>query len=66
MAPCVQIRDVPEPVHWTLSEYLRGELVRLASRPTPEELAAQLASREPVERHESAAETIRRVRDSGV
>jgi plasmid stability protein len=74
MGVLVQIRDVPEPVHRTLkaraalagvslSEYLRGELVRSASRSTPEELASRLASREPVERDEPAAVTIRRLRD---
>lgn len=77
MGVLVQIRDVPEPAHRTLkaraalagvslSEYLRGELVRSASRPTPEELAAQLASREAVERDEPAAETVRRLRDAGL
>ncbi|MDE3113894.1 MAG: hypothetical protein KGK34_13210 [Chloroflexota bacterium] len=53
MGRLVQVRDVPEVVHRTLkaraaqsgvslSEYLRVELTRLASLPTPDEVRARL------------------------
>jgi hypothetical protein len=53
----VQVRDVPEPVlrtlkaqaaerGLTLTAYLRGELARLAARPTNAELVERLARRE--------------------
>jgi plasmid stability protein len=75
MGVLVQIRDVPEEAHRTLkaraalagtslSEYLRAELVRVASRPTPEELAARVRAREPVVRDERAAVSVRRLRDA--
>lgn len=75
MGVLVQIRDVPEEAHRTLkaraalagtslSEYLRAELVRVASRPTPEELLARVRAREPVVRDEPAAASVRRVRDA--
>src|SRR3954469_22177093 len=52
MGRLVQIRDVPEDVHRTLkaraamsgvslSEYLRGELARMAARPAVEELSGR-------------------------
>lgn len=54
------MRDVPEVVHRTLkaraaqsgislSEYLRGELALIASRPTPDEVLQRLRSRAPVD-----------------
>jgi plasmid stability protein len=72
----VQIRDLPEQAHRTLkaraalagtslSEYLRAELVRVASRPTPEELAARVRARDPVAPDEPAAASVRRLRDAG-
>jgi antitoxin FitA len=75
MGVLVQIRDVPEEAHRTLkaraalagtslSEYLRAELVRVASRPTPEELRARVRARETVVRDEPAAVSVRRVRDA--
>jgi antitoxin FitA len=53
----VQVRDVPEPVlrtlkaqaaerGLTLTAYLRGELARLAARPTNAELVERLARRQ--------------------
>lgn len=59
MSKLVQVRDVPESVHRTLkaraaesgislSEYLRGELALIASRPTPEEVRRRLRERTPV------------------
>jgi plasmid stability protein len=76
MGVLVQIRDLPEPVHrklksraaasgTSLSEYLRSLLAREAARPTPQELAARIAAREPVERSEPSEVTVRRLRDSG-
>jgi plasmid stability protein len=76
MGVLVQIRDVPEEAHRTLkaraalagtslSEYLRAELVQVASRPTPEELVARVRAREPVERDEPTAASVRRLRDAG-
>jgi plasmid stability protein len=75
MGVLVQIRDVPEDAHRTLkaraalagtslSEYLRAELVRVASRPTPEELVARVRSRQPVVRDEPVAISVRRLRDT--
>jgi antitoxin FitA len=76
MGVLVQIRDVPEETHRilkaraalqgvSLSEYLRGMLTRAASRPTPEELAARIASRGPVTLPEAPEVTIRRLRELG-
>jgi hypothetical protein len=56
----VQIRNVPEVVHrrlkaraaqrgQSLSEYLLGEIERIAELPTLEEVLARIASREPVD-----------------
>ena len=58
MTRLVRIGDVPEPVYLTLksratrsgmslSAYLRRELTRVVSLPTPEELAALSAPRAP-------------------
>jgi len=76
MGVLVQIRDVPEPVHRALkaraaaagisfSEYLRTVLARTADRPTPEELAARIRARGVVERDESSARSVRRLRGGG-
>ena len=73
MGVLVQIRDVPEQVHRTLkaraaqqgtslSEYLRQELERVASAPTPAELAARLDAREPF--GVSNDEIVRAIRDA--
>jgi hypothetical protein len=70
----VQVRDVPDEVHRvlksraamegiSLSEYLRGELERVAARPTTRELAERLAGREPAG-GEAPALTVRRMRDA--
>jgi plasmid stability protein len=75
MGVLVQIRDVPEEAHRTLkaraalagtslSEYLRTELVRVASRPTPEELVARVRARDTVEPAEPPELSVRRLRDS--
>jgi plasmid stability protein len=74
MGTLVQVRDVPDEVHRTLkaraaregvslSEYLRGELERVAASPTPEELLARLRSRKPARPTEPSAHALRAVRD---
>jgi plasmid stability protein len=74
MGVLIQIRDVREDVHRTLksraarrgvslSEYLRGELERVAASPTPDELLERLQSRRPVRPAESSADALRAVRD---
>jgi antitoxin FitA len=76
MGVLVQIRDVPESVHRTLksraaasgislSEYLRSLLAGAAARPTPEELTARIATREPVRLSEPSEVLVRRLRDHG-
>lgn len=75
MSVMVQIRDVPDDVHArlkaraalagvSLSEYVRGELARIAARPTPEELVARIHARGPADLGEPAAATVRRLRDA--
>lgn len=72
----VQIRNVPEDVvailksraaasGLSLSDLLRIELVRLAGRPTREELRRRIAEREPVgELTETPVDIVRRMRDA--
>jgi plasmid stability protein len=70
MPKAVQIRDVPDDTvavlraraaaeGMSMSEYLRSELIRLASRPTQEELFARIESRRGELRPGEAARTIR-------
>jgi hypothetical protein len=70
----VQVKGVREDVHrtlkaraalrgQTLSDYLRAEMERLAARPSPDELLAQLERDAPPELGESAALWVRRSRD---
>jgi plasmid stability protein len=74
MSPLVQIKSVPEGVHrtlkaraalrgQTLSDYLRGELERLAARPTPDELLAMLDRDAPAGLGDSSAAEVRRGRE---
>lgn len=76
MPVMMQIRDVPEETHRllkaraamagvSLSEYVRGELARIAARPTPEELSARIAARGPALPHLSSAAVVREIRDHG-
>ncbi len=76
MGRLVQIRDVPEDVHrrlkaraalngQSLSEYLRRELERSASTPTPQEVLAEIARDEPVDLPETPAEALRDLRERG-
>lgn len=70
----VQVKGVPEDVHrtlkaraalrgQTLSDYLRGEMERLAARPSAEELMALFGRDEPPALGTSAAPEVRRGRD---
>jgi antitoxin FitA len=74
MPRLVQIKGVPEEVHralksraalrgQTLSDYLRGELERLARRPTPDELLALLDRDAPVGLGDSSAAEVHRSRE---
>ena len=74
MTRLVQIKGVPEEVHralkaraalrgQTLSDYLRGELERLAARPTPDELLAMLDRDAPPGLGASSAAEVRRGRE---
>lgn len=74
MGILVQVRDVPDDVHRalkaraaregvSLSEYLRSELERVATSPTPGELLTRLRSRKPVRMTETSAQALRAVRD---
>jgi plasmid stability protein len=74
MSKMVQVKGVPENVHrtlkaraalrgQTLSDYLRGEMERLAARPSPEELIALLGRDAPPELGPSAASEVRRSRE---
>jgi antitoxin FitA len=69
----VQVKGVPESVHrtlkaraalrgQTLSDYLRGEMERLAARPSPDELLALLDREAPADLGESSAPEVRRAR----
>ena len=75
MSKMIQLRNVPDELHrllkaraamagMSLSEYLVGEIRRLAERPTVAELRARLAERRPVEPDVSPAEAVREERDS--
>jgi len=75
MSKMIQIRNVPDSVHRTLksraalaglslSEYVLRLVRETADKPTLEEMAARLRSREPVNLPISVAELIREGRDS--
>jgi antitoxin FitA len=74
MSRLVQVKGVPEGVHrrlktraalrgQTLSDYLRGEMERLAARPSPDEPMASLAHDAPAAMGDSAAPEVRRGRE---
>jgi antitoxin FitA len=74
MSRMVQVKGVPEEVHrtlkaraalrgQTLSDYLRGEMERLAARPSPEELERLLDRDAPSELGRSSAAEVRRARE---
>lgn len=75
MAKMIQIRHVPEGLHrrlksraaasgMTLSDYLRGELERVAEQLSPDELRERLARLEPVHVAESPAAAVRAEREA--
>jgi plasmid stability protein len=75
MSKMIQIRNVPEALHRklkvraasagkTLSDYLLGEIGRIASVPTRAEMLERLHSRSRVKLSEPSAKIIRRERDS--
>jgi antitoxin FitA len=75
MPKMIQIRHVPDAVHrklkiraatkgMSLSDYLMLEISELAKLPTMEDWLDEIATREPVELRESAAVTIRKMRES--
>jgi len=70
----IQVRNVPEDVHqklkvraaqlgMSLSDYLKGELVRLAETPTLDEMLERLSRRLPVELGEPIEDAIRAERE---
>jgi antitoxin FitA len=74
MTRMVQVKGVPEGVHrtlkaraalrgQTLSDYLRGEMERLAARPSPEELLALIDRDAPEALGDSAAPDVQRSRE---
>ena len=75
MSTMIQIRNVPDGLHrrlkaraamagMSLSNYLLGELRRVADRPTLEELRARLERRPQVKPAVSPARAVRAERDS--
>ncbi len=75
MPKMVQIRNVPDVLHarlrtraalagMSLSDYLQGELARMADQLSTVELRARLDLLEPVLVTESAADILRRERDA--
>lgn len=75
MHKMIQIRNVPTSLHrllkvraakagLSLSDYLLTELQRVAEQPTVDELWERIATRDPAEPGESAADAIRAERDA--
>ena len=71
----IQIRDVPDDVHRTvkaravregmsLSDFLKRELARSASRPTMTEWLERVRQLKPIPTKRSSASMIRELRDS--
>lgn len=76
MPKAIQIRDVPDDVHsilraraaaagMSMSEYLRSELIGLASRPTLDELIGRAQARHGGVSRDEIVRTIRELRDIG-
>ena len=74
MLKMIQIRNVPDETHrklkaraalagMTLSDYLLSEVKRIIERPTPQEMAARLRQRLPVEPAETPAQAVRNERE---
>ncbi|MEO7997530.1 MAG: hypothetical protein ABI852_08800 [Gemmatimonadaceae bacterium] len=75
MSKMIQLRNVPDALHtrlrtraalagMSLSDYLQGELARLADQFSVAELRQRLDALEPVAVSESAADILRGERDS--
>ena len=75
MSKMIQLRNVPDALHrklrtraalagMSMSDYLQGELARLAEQLTVSELREQLAALEPVVVSETAADILRRARNA--
>lgn len=75
MSTMIQIRNVPEGLHrrlkaraamagMSLSDYLLGEIRRVAERPRLEELRARLERRAPANPAVPPAQAVRAERDS--
>jgi plasmid stability protein len=75
MPTMIQVRNVPDAVHrrlkaraaeegLSLSEFLLGELRRVAERPSRAELLARIEGRDPVKLPTSAARLVRAERDA--
>lgn len=75
MPVMIQLRNVPDDLHrrlkaraalegMSLSDYLIGEVTRVAERPTPREMLDRLHKRTPVEPRVSPAEAVRAARDA--
>lgn len=75
MAKMIQLRHVPDDLHrklkaraatqgLSLSDYLLGEVRRIAECPTAAEMRARLARRTPVRTEETAAEAVRAERNA--
>lgn len=75
MAKMIQIRNVPDSLHKklkiraaeagkSLSEYLLGEVERIAALPTRDEMLRRIHGRSRVHLSEPAADVIRRERES--
>ena len=75
MSKMIQIRNVPEEIHrklkaraalsgMTLSDYLLTEARRIIEKPTPQEMAARLRQRAPVDPAETPAEAVSRERET--
>ena len=75
MSRMIQVRNVPDNVHrilkahaalagMSLSDFLLAEIRHLAERPTIAELRERVRRRSPVAGAVSAAEAVRRERDS--
>ena len=74
MTTMIQIRNVPDALHrrlksraalagMSLSDYLLGELRRVAERPTPDELRVRLESRPETALSVEPAQAVRAERD---
>jgi antitoxin FitA len=75
MSRMIQIRNVPDALHkkvkaraaqsgMTLSDYLLLEIERISAIPTRDEMLERLHGRRPVKLKSSAAEILRKARDS--